>query len=81
MSKKQQRDVMIFRCDTPGCGAQHLEPCTGNWDESRMAFVQARDIGWRLTKASGRWFAECPSCAGAISYRSADDVSEILGWR
>lgn len=80
MGVRKQRDIMFFSCDIPGCRTQHHERCAGNWDESRMAFVGAKEIGWRLTKERGRWIAECPDCAGAVSYRSADDLADILKW-
>lgn len=56
---------MTFRCDVPGCGAEHWEWRADDLDKSRRALAGAEEIGWRLTKDRGVWIAVCPSCVRA----------------
>ncbi len=43
MGGKKRRDIMIFNCDIPGCGARHTERCAGKAARlCRRATPQAR---------------------------------------
>jgi hypothetical protein len=72
------KDTVVFRCAIPGCGASHIEPRKGNYDQSRLAYSRAKEAGWRFSKHPGRgWEAICPECAAAGEVDSPLSLSEL----
>jgi len=57
-----------FRCDIPGCGAEHVIRHGKTWDESRAAFPEASDAGWSYNKKGRKWQAFCPDCTSVGDY-------------
>lgn len=76
MSISKQRGSIAFYCDI--CGARRIDRERGNWDESRLTFVRAREAGWRLSKQrGGRWEALCPDCASFSNYSLLPEISRL----
>jgi hypothetical protein len=60
----------LFRCDIPGCYAEHTERFDPDWNESRAAAARAADLGWRIGQDKK---AMCPDCSMAGSSYYDDD--------
>jgi hypothetical protein len=56
---------LVLHCAIPGCGAVHIEPRNGNFDEQRLAYARAKEAGWHFSQGHGKWEALCPDCATA----------------
>jgi hypothetical protein len=60
-----EKTSVYFRCDIPGCGAEHTESCDDDWDDRRAALPRVRDLGWSVDR-HGKAF--CPDCTAVSSY-------------
>jgi hypothetical protein len=60
-----EKTSVYFRCDIPGCGAEHTEQCDDDYQDRRAAIPRVRDLGW---STGHRMTAYCPDCTLAGSY-------------
>ena len=76
--------AFTFLCDTEGCGTRRTERTGPGWDESRVAWANAKAAGWFLEKEfeSGRgrtkrtkWRALCPTC-NTIEWKQTPEYGE-----
>lgn len=54
MKRAHHRSV-LYRCDYPGCKAEHIAP----YRDFKLAWASAKAAGWVTAKHDDKWFHFC----------------------
>jgi hypothetical protein len=61
MGVTTRRGIVYLHCEI--CSNHQMYPLRGKFEEAKVAYLRAKEDGWRLSKERGKFQAYCPECS------------------